>query len=115
MSDATAAVMLETTQGEGVVNPLTAEYLQAVGRCAPTTSVLLIVDDVQAGMGRTGTWFSWQQLGFEPDIATTAKALANGLPIGVCMATDTVAKASRRATTPPPSGVGRWCARRRWR
>ena len=53
----------------------------------------MIVDDVQAGMGRTGTWFSWQQLGFEPDIATTAKALANGLPIGACMAKSEKAKA----------------------
>ncbi|MFP3915564.1 MAG: aminotransferase class III-fold pyridoxal phosphate-dependent enzyme, partial [Actinomycetota bacterium] len=50
---------------------------------------------VQAGMGRTGSWFSWQQLGFTPDIATTAKALANGLPVGACMAAEPVASAFR--------------------
>jgi acetylornithine/succinyldiaminopimelate/putrescine aminotransferase len=96
ITESTAAVMLETTQGEGGVNPLPVEYLQAVRRLCTDRNLLLIVDDVQAGMGRTGTWFSWQSLGFEPDIATTAKALANGLPIGACMATDTVAKVFRR-------------------
>ena len=106
MSDATAAVMLETTQGEGGVNPLTAEYLQAVRALCTDHNALLIVDDVQAGMGRTGSWFSWQQLGFEPDIATTAKALANGLPIGVCMATDTVAKAFQKGDHATTFGGG---------
>lgn len=91
----TAAVMIETTQGEGGVVPLPAEYLQELRALCDDRDVLLIVDDVQAGVGRTGTWFSWQQLGFEPDIATTAKALANGLPIGACMATEAVAAAFR--------------------
>jgi acetylornithine/N-succinyldiaminopimelate aminotransferase len=92
--DATvAAVMLETTQGEGGVRPLDERYLREVRRLCDERGALLIVDDVQAGMGRTGSWFSWQQLGFEPDIATTAKALANGLPIGVCMATEEAAAA----------------------
>ncbi len=89
----TAAVMVETTQGEGGVVPLAAEYLRAVRDLCDERGVLLIVDDVQAGVGRTGSWFSWQQLGFEPDIATTAKALANGLPIGVCLASESVSKA----------------------
>ena len=93
MDETVAAVMLETTQGEGGVRPLSEEYLQAVRRLCDERGALLIVDDVQAGMGRTGTWFSWQQLGFTPDIATTAKALANGLPIGVCMATEEAASA----------------------
>ena len=91
----TAAVMVETTQGEGGVVPLSAEYLQAIRALCDEREILLIVDDVQAGVGRTGTWFSWQQLGFTPDIATTAKALANGLPIGVAMATEEVASAFR--------------------
>lgn len=95
VSDTTAAVMLETTQGEGGVVPLSAEYLQAVRALCDEREILLIVDDVQAGVGRTGSWFSWQQLGFTPDIATTAKALANGLPIGVAMATEEVASAFR--------------------
>ncbi len=89
----TAAVMLETTQGEGGVVPLSVDYLRAVRELCDERDVLLIVDDVQAGVGRTGSWFSWQQLGFEPDVATTAKALANGLPIGVCMGKADTSKA----------------------
>ncbi len=106
MSESTAAVMLETVQGEGGVNPLSVEYLRAVRDLCTDHNVLLIVDDVQAGMGRTGSWFSWQQLGFEPDVATTAKALANGLPIGVCMATDTVAKAFQKGDHATTFGGG---------
>jgi acetylornithine/N-succinyldiaminopimelate aminotransferase len=87
----TAAVMLETTQGEGGVIPLSAEYLQAVRGMCDERDVLLVVDDVQAGIGRTGSWCSWQGLGFTPDIATFAKALANGLPIGACLATERAA------------------------
>lgn len=93
VDDSVAAVMVETTQGEGGVRPLDPDYLVALRRLCDARGALLIVDDVQAGMGRTGTWFSWQQLGFTPDIATTAKALANGLPIGACMATDEAASA----------------------
>ncbi|MPZ54853.1 MAG: aminotransferase class III-fold pyridoxal phosphate-dependent enzyme, partial [Acidimicrobiia bacterium] len=89
----TAAVMVETTQGEGGVVPLSTDYLRGVRDLCDAQDILLIVDDVQAGVGRTGTWFSWQQLGFEPDIATTAKALANGLPVGVAMARGEVATA----------------------
>ena len=88
-----AAVMVETTQGEGGVRPLEETFLQALRRLCDEAEVLLVVDDVQAGMGRTGSWFSWQQLGFRPDIATTAKALANGLPICACLATEEVASA----------------------
>ena len=83
----TAAVMIETTQGEGGVLPLEVDYLQALRELCNERDVLLILDDVQAGIGRTGSWFSWQDLGIEPDIATLAKALANGLPIGACLST----------------------------
>jgi acetylornithine aminotransferase/acetylornithine/N-succinyldiaminopimelate aminotransferase len=93
VGDKTAAVMLETIQGEGGVVPLSTEYLQAVRKLCDSRQALLIIDDVQAGIGRTGSWFSWQQLGIEPDIATVAKALANGLPIGACLATEEVASA----------------------
>jgi len=89
----TAAVMLETVQGEGGVLPLDPDYLKAVRRLCDETGTLLIFDDVQAGIGRTGEWFSWQSLGLEPDIATIAKALGNGLPIGACLATEKVAGA----------------------
>ena len=91
----TAAVLLETVQGEGGVIPLDPDYLKAVRRLCDETGALLIFDDVQAGIGRTGEWFSWQALGLEPDIATLAKALANGLPIGACLATEKVAEAFR--------------------
>jgi acetylornithine/succinyldiaminopimelate/putrescine aminotransferase len=98
--------MVETTQGEGGVRPLSEEYLQAVRRLCDERGSLLIVDDVQAGMGRTGSWFSWQQLGFVPDIATTAKALANGLPIGVALATEDVAAAFERGDHATTFGGG---------
>lgn len=106
VSDSTAAVMVETTQGEGGVVPLSPEYLQQVRQLCDEREILLIVDDVQAGVGRTGTWFSWQQLGFTPDIATTAKALANGLPIGACMATEEVAAAFRKGDHATTFGGG---------
>ncbi len=106
MDERTAAVLLETTQGEGGVVPLGAEYLQAVRRLCDQNDTLLIVDDVQAGIGRTGSWFSWQQLGFAPDIATVAKALANGLPIGACLATGAVAGAFRQGDHATTFGGG---------
>ena len=95
VTDRTAAVMVETTQGEGGVVPLSAHYLQEVREMCNRRGILMIIDDVQAGIGRTGHMFSWQGLGFEPDIATVAKALANGLPIGVCLAREEVATAFR--------------------
>lgn len=106
VSEDTAAVMIETVQGEGGVVPLEPEYLEAVRELCNETDSLLIVDDVQAGVGRTGSWFSWQSLGFEPDIATTAKALANGLPIGVCLATERVAEAFARGDHATTFGGG---------
>lgn len=87
----TAAVMVETTQGEGGIRPLRSGYLRDLRELCNERDVMLILDDIQAGMGRTGSWFSWQQLGVEPDIATLAKALANGLPIGACLSTERAA------------------------
>lgn len=103
---ATAAVMVETIQGEGGVVPLDAGYLREVRRLTSDRGVLLIVDDVQAGIGRTGTWFSWQSLGFEPDVATSAKALANGLPVGVCLAQGSAAQAFERGDHATTFGGG---------
>ncbi len=91
VSSKTAAVLVETVQAEGGVRPVSAEYLQAVRQLCDEREVLMIVDDVQCGMGRTGSWFSWEPLGFEPDVATMAKALANGLPIGAALAKEKVA------------------------
>ena len=79
------AVMLETVQGEGGVEPLKREYLQAVRDLTAAGDVLMIVDEVQTGNGRTGTLFSYQRYEWLPDIATTAKGLAGGLPMGVCL------------------------------
>ncbi|MGH8928988.1 MAG: aminotransferase class III-fold pyridoxal phosphate-dependent enzyme, partial [Acidimicrobiia bacterium] len=93
VDDETAAVLLETVQGEGGVVPLDPDYLKAIRRLCDETGTLLIFDDVQAGIGRTGEWFSWQSLGITPDIATLAKSLANGLPIGACLATEEVSTA----------------------
>lgn len=93
MGPNTAAVMIETIQGEGGVIPLDERYLRSVRHLCDVSGAAMIVDDVQAGVGRTGTWFSWQSLGFEPDIATVAKGLANGLPIGACLARSGVAEA----------------------
>ena len=91
----TAAVMVETTQGEGGVVPLADSYLQEIRELCNRRGVLMIADDVQAGMGRTGHLFSWQGLGFEPDVATVAKAMANGLAMGACLAREEVATAFR--------------------
>lgn len=87
----TAGVLVETTQGEGGVRPLDPTYLRDLRALCDERDVLLIFDDVQAGVGRTGSWFSWQQLGVAPDMATLAKALAGGLPIGACLSTERAA------------------------
>jgi predicted acetylornithine/succinylornithine family transaminase len=88
-----AAVLLEPVQGEGGVNPATPEYFQAVRRLCDERGVLMIVDEVQTGLGRTGRWFGFQHFGVEPDVVTIAKALGNGVPIGACWARADVAKA----------------------
>ncbi|WP_025021203.1 acetylornithine transaminase [Ligilactobacillus equi] len=77
-----AAVMLEVIQGEGGVNVADADWLQAVAAKCQESGVLLIVDEVQTGMGRTGSKYAFQQFGIEPDIFTLAKGLANGIPVG---------------------------------
>lgn len=84
------AVMIETVQGEGGVEPLKREYLQAVRDLTAARDILLIVDEVQTGNGRTGTLFSYQRYSWMPDIVTTAKALAGGLPMGACLLGDKV-------------------------
>jgi acetylornithine/N-succinyldiaminopimelate aminotransferase len=88
-----AAVLLEPVQGEGGVKPATPAYLQGVRRLCDERGCLLIIDEVQTGLGRTGRWFGFQHLGVEPDVVTMAKALGNGVPIGACWARDDVATA----------------------
>jgi len=86
-----AAVMLEAVQGEGGVVPASPAYLQGVRRLCDEREALLIVDEVQCGLGRTGTWFAFEHAGVRPDIVTMAKALGNGVPIGACWARADVA------------------------
>jgi predicted acetylornithine/succinylornithine family transaminase len=93
--EAVAAVLLETVQGEGGVNPASADYLAAVRRLCDERGLLLIVDEVQTGLGRTGRWFGFQHFGVTPDVVTMAKALGNGVPIGACWATADAAAAFR--------------------
>jgi acetylornithine aminotransferase/acetylornithine/N-succinyldiaminopimelate aminotransferase len=90
ISENTCAVLCEPLQGEGGVRPLSAEYLQAIRALCDTHGLLLIFDEVQVGMGRTGTLFAYEHFGVIPDILTSAKALANGLPIGAMMTSEKV-------------------------
>ena len=93
IDDTVAAVLLEPVQGEGGVNPASAEYLQGVRRICDERGVLLIFDEVQTGLGRTGAWFGHQHAGVRPDVVTMAKALGNGVPISACWASVGVAAA----------------------
>ncbi len=88
-----AAVLLEPVQGEGGVQPAGQEYFAAVRRICDDRQVLMMVDEVQTGLGRTGEWFGFQHYGVRPDVVTMAKALGNGIPIGACWARDDVAEA----------------------
>jgi acetylornithine/N-succinyldiaminopimelate aminotransferase len=89
------AVLLEPVQGEGGVNVATEGYLSAVRCLCDERGILLILDEVQTGLGRCGRWFAFQRFGVSPDIVTVAKALGNGVPIGACWARDEVAAAFR--------------------
>lgn len=93
MSDKTCAVMLEAIQGEGGVHVPDPDYLPKVRALCDKYNAVLIFDEVQCGMGRTGTFFGCQQFGVKPDIVTLAKGLAGGVPIGAFMATDKVVSA----------------------
>ncbi|MGD9232859.1 MAG: acetylornithine transaminase [Desulfobacterales bacterium] len=88
----TCAVLLEPIQGEGGVRCPEPDYLKAVRRLCDETGILLIFDEIQTGMGRTGKLFAYEHFGIEPDIMTLAKALANGLPIGAMLAREDVAE-----------------------
>lgn len=90
-----AAVLLEPVQGEGGVHPASAEYLQGVRALCDERGALLMIDEVQTGLGRTGRWFGFQHSGIRPDVVTVAKALGNGVPIGACWARREVAEVFR--------------------
>jgi acetylornithine aminotransferase/acetylornithine/N-succinyldiaminopimelate aminotransferase len=86
----TCAVLCEPIQGESGVRPLTREYLQSIRDLCDRHDLLLIFDEVQTGMGRTGTLFAYEQCGITPDIMTLAKALGNGMPIGAMLTTEKI-------------------------
>ena len=92
ISDKTCAILCEPLQGESGVRPLSREYLQAIRDLCDEHGLLLIFDEVQTGMGRTGSLFAYQQLGVTPDIMTLAKALGNGLPIGAMLTREEIAR-----------------------
>lgn len=93
MDDTVAAVLIEAVQGEGGVNPASSEYFAEIRRICDERGALMMVDEVQTGLGRCGSWFAHQQLGVRPDVVTMAKALGNGVPIGACWARREVAAA----------------------
>ena len=93
INSSTCAVLLEPIQGEGGVRCPDPDYLKAVRRLCDEKRILLIFDEIQTGMGRTGKFFAYEHFGIEPDIMTLAKALANGLPIGAMLAGEEVAQA----------------------
>jgi predicted acetylornithine/succinylornithine family transaminase len=88
VGDDTAAILLEPVQGEGGVHPLTPEFLAQARELADAHGAMLILDEVQTGVGRSGSFFAWQELGVKPDAVTLAKGLANGLPIGAFLVSD---------------------------
>ena len=87
------AVVLESVQGEGGVVPASDEYLQAVRRVCDERGILLVMDEIQTGLARTGRWFGYQHAGVQPDIVTMAKALGNGVPVGAVWARPDAASA----------------------
>jgi predicted acetylornithine/succinylornithine family transaminase len=91
--DTVAAVLLEPIQGEGGVMVPSSDYLGAVRSMCTERNALLMLDEIQTGLGRTGHWFAFQAQGLEPDVVTMAKALGNGMPVGACWARAEVAAA----------------------
>ncbi|MCP4713835.1 MAG: acetylornithine transaminase [Deltaproteobacteria bacterium] len=98
VSELTCAVMVEPIQGEGGVNVPSPEYLREVRELCDQHDLLLIFDEIQVGMGRTGTLFAYEQFGVEPDIMTLAKALSGGLPAGAMLAGESVAESLEQGT-----------------
>ena len=94
VTDKTIAVILEPVQGEGGVFPATEEFLKGVRKICDEHDIVLIFDEIQCGVGRTGYMYTWQKYGIKPDILTTAKALGNGVPVGAFLMTDRIAESS---------------------
>jgi acetylornithine/N-succinyldiaminopimelate aminotransferase len=86
-------ICVEAVQGEGGIHPLSQEFLAAARELCDSTGALLLADEIQSGMGRTGEWFAYQHYGIQPDITTLAKPIANGLPMGAMLCTEEAARA----------------------
>lgn len=94
VNEKTCAIIFETVQGEGGIYPATKEFIEGVKKVCEEKDILLILDEVQCGMGRTGYMFAWQKYGVKPDIMTVAKALGCGVPIGAFLLNEKVSKNS---------------------
>ena len=94
VTDKTCAIILETVQGEGGIHPADPAFLKEIRRICDEKDILLILDEIQCGMGRTGSMFAWQQYGVKPDVMTSAKALGCGVPVGAFVLNEKTAKAS---------------------
>ncbi|MCR4598382.1 MAG: aspartate aminotransferase family protein [Acetatifactor sp.] len=94
VNDKTCAILLETVQGEGGLTPATKEFLEGIRKVCDEKDILMMLDEIQCGMGRTGTMFAWQRYGIKPDVLTSAKALSCGVPMGAFMMTEKVGKNS---------------------
>ena len=92
-SNEVCAILVEAIQGEGGIRPLSQEFFTEARALATSTGALLIADEIQAGMGRTGKWCAYQHYGIEPDVTTLAKPLAGGIPLGAVLCTEEVARA----------------------
>lgn len=96
-NEKTCAIILETVQGEGGIYPAQKEFLEKIRALCDERDILLILDEIQCGMGRTGHMFAWQKYGVKPDIMTTAKALGCGVPVGAFLMTEKVGANSLKA------------------
>ena len=94
VSDKTCAIILEALQGEGGITPATDEFMKGLRQICDEEGILLICDEIQCGMGRTGSMFAWQGYGVKPDIMTMAKAIGNGVPVGAFAMTKEVSEYS---------------------
>lgn len=92
-SDEVCAILVEAIQGEGGIRPLSKEFLLEARSLASATGALLVIDEIQAGLGRTGKWCAYQHYGIQPDITTLAKPLAGGIPLGAVLCTEEVSRA----------------------
>lgn len=94
VTEKTCAILFETVQGEGGIYPAEKKFMEQIKALCEERDILLILDEIQCGMGRTGTMYAWQRYGVKPDIMTTAKALGCGIPVGAFLMTEYVAKRS---------------------